>query len=474
MTNVPQPTFGPNGFIAPLESAILAGILADLNAAFGGNLNLAQTTPQGQLAVSQAAVIGYGNDLFLAIMNNVDPAFASGRMQDAIARIYFLERQPARPTTVQATCSGLTGTFIGTGALALAVDGNIYAATASGTIPVGGSITLPFACATPGPVACPVGSLNSIYRTVPGWDSITNPTEGVVGQDVESRADFEARRAASVALNAAGVLPAIRASVLNVAGVLDAYVTENNTGAPATIGGVTIAAHSLYVAVAGGAPADVAKAIWRKKNPGCGYTGNTTVTVVDDNSGYALPYPSYAVTFQTAAGLPVIFAISIATGPLVPSDAVTQVRNAVLAAFNGTDGGARARIGSTIFASRFYQGIAALGSWAQIIALKIGDWFAPGSAYFTGSIAGTTLTVTVASSGTIAIGQTVNGAGVLPGTKITALGTGGGGTGTYTVGRSQTVGSGSMAGFVAALDDFTVNIDRVPTLDAADITVTFI
>lgn len=473
MTNVPQPTFGPNGFIAPLESAILAGILADFNAAFGGNLNLAQTTPQGQLAVSMAAVLGFGNDLFLQIMNDVDPAYASGRMQDAIARIYFLERQPARPTTVQATCIGLTGTFIGTGALALAVDGNTYAATASGTIPASGTITLPFACTTPGPIVCPVGTLNSIYRTIPGWDSINNPTEGVVGQDVESRADFEARRAASVALNAAGVLPAIRAAVLNVPGVLDAYVTENNTGAPATIGGVSIAAHSLYVAVVGGAQADVAKAIWRKKNPGCGYTGNTTVTVVDDNSGYALPYPSYAVTYEVPSSMPVVFAISVAAGPLVPADGATQIRNAVLAAFNGTDGGARARIGSTIFASRFYPGIAALGSWAQIISILVGSPI-PGSAVFTASIAGTTLTVTVVSSGTLAIGQTVSGTGVLPGSVITALGTGAGGTGTYTLARSQTVGSEAMRTALPSLNDFTTRIDYVPTLDAADIAVTFV
>lgn len=473
MTNVPQPTFGPNGFIAPLESAILAGVLADFNAAFGGNLNLAQTTPQGQLAVSQAAVIGNGNDLFLAIMNNVDPAFASGRMQDAIARIYFLERQPARPTTVQATCTGLAGTSIATGALALATDGNIYACTGGGAIPIGGTVTLSFACQTAGPIVCPVGSLNSIYRTVPGWDSISNPTEGVVGQDVESRADFEARRAASVAINAAGVLPAIRASVLNVAGVLDAYVTENDTGSPVTTGGVTIAAHSLYVAAVGGTNDDVAEAIWRKKNPGCGYTGNTTVTVVDDNSGYSIPYPSYDVTFQRPGSRPVVFAISLAAGPLVPSDAVTQIRNAVLAAFNGTDGGARARIGATIFASRFYQGIAALGSWAQIISLAIGSLASP-AAVVTGSIAATTLTVTAVTSGTLAIGQTIQGGGILAGTKITARGTGTGGTGTYTVDIAQTVASSTIFAVLPALNDFTPPINQVPTLDAADITVTFV
>jgi hypothetical protein len=70
-------------------------------------------------------------------------------------------------------------------------------------------------------------------------------------------------------------------------------------------------------------------------------------------------------------------------------------------------------------------------------------WFisAPSSAIFTGSISGTTLTVTVMQSGTIAVGQAIFGQGMAQNTVITALGTGTGGVGTYTVSDSQTVTS---------------------------------
>lgn len=463
MTNVPQPTLGPTGYQAPLESAILAGILSDLDAAFGGNLNLDQSTPQGQWAVSMAAVLGYANDLYLQYTNGVDPAFASGRMQDAIARIYFLERSPAIATVVTAVCTGLTGTTIPTGSLALASDGNVYASQYAGVIDAGGTVTLPFICTTTGPIACPIAGLNAIYRTVPGWDSVTNPAAGVVGQDVETRADFEARRIASVALNAVGVLPAIRAAVLNVPGVIDAYATENNTGSPVTIGGRTLAAHSLYVCVAGGVPADVAQAIWRKKNPGCAYTGNTTVTVVD-NSGYVLPYPSYDVTFETADPVRIFIGVNILSSTGVPADAVAQIENALLAAFSDAAG----HIGATIFASHFYTSVAALGGWAQIVSIQVGGFGFP-NVVFTGSISGTTLTVTAVTSGTLAIGQTIGGAAFA--TKITALGTGTGGTGTYVVSVSQTLGSGPLLAVAPTLNDFTVLINHIPTLDRHDITV---
>lgn len=67
-------------------------------------------------------------------------------------------------------------------------------------------------------------------------------------------------------------------------------------------------------------------------------------------------------------------------------------------------------------------------------------------ASYTASIASlnsisSTMTVTAVSSGTLAVGQYINGSGVTPGTYITALGTGAGSTGTYIVAFSQTVGS---------------------------------
>jgi hypothetical protein len=70
-------------------------------------------------------------------------------------------------------------------------------------------------------------------------------------------------------------------------------------------------------------------------------------------------------------------------------------------------------------------------------------WFIsnPSSAIFTGSISSTTLTVTSVLSGTIAVGQAIFGQGMAQNTVITALGTGSGGVGTYTVSDSQTVTS---------------------------------
>ena len=74
----------------------------------------------------------------------------------------------------------------------------------------------------------------------------------------------------------------------------------------------------------------------------------------------------------------------------------------------------------------------------------------PSSASFVGSISGTVLTVTLMKSGTIAAGQQILGVGVAAGTIITALGTGTGGVGTYTLNQSNTIASEQFNAVTAA------------------------
>lgn len=472
-TNVPTVTFSATGFVAPDEADILAGVQADLNAAFGGDLNPSLETPQGQIASSEAAIIGNAYDAFAFLTTQSDPAFATGRYQDAIGRIYFINRLPALPTIVQLACAGLTGTPIAAGALALAQDGNTYVCTTGGTIPVGGTITLPFSCTVTGPIAAPAGSVNAIYQAIPGWDTVTNVADGVLGQNVESPAAFEARRQQSVAGNSVGSLPSVLGAVLSVTGVLDAYVTENSTAAPVVIGGVSVAARSLYVAAVGGTDADVAAAIWSKKAPGCGYTGTTTVVVTDTQSGYSPPYPTYNVSFTRPTSLSIIFAVNILNNTQIPSTAAALIQAAIVNAFGGGDGGIRARIGSTIFATRFVAPVAALGAWALVASITVGSKNTA-AAVVTGSIAGAVMTVTGVTSGTLAVGQTIIGTGVADGTRIASLGTGVGGTGTYNLNVSQTIGSETLTGIIAGSSQVAVNINQVPTIAAANIVVNIV
>jgi len=470
-TNVPFPSFGPNGFVAPTEAAILAGVQADWQQAFAsqGTLNFttaggSQTnpTPQGQLTTSETAVIGDNFAMFLWFCNQVDPAFNSGRMQDAIGRIYFISRIAGEPTVQPVLCSGLQGVQIPIGLLATDQAGNQWLSQGEGTIPSGGSVTLNFACAVNGPTTGPVSFTS--FQSVFGLDSLTPTGDAVLGSLVESPSQFEARRSQSTGKNSQGPINSIYANVAAVPGVIDLYCFANDSNSPQTIGGVTLNAHATYVCVLGGSSAAVALAAWQGKMPGAPWytSGNTSVIVTDPNPLYAPPAPTYTVMFETAQVVAFVAVVVLKNNAGIPSNALQLVQNAIIAAFAGLDGGTRAKIGSTVFASRYYPGIMALGSWAQIVDIQLG--LNGADAQFTGSIAGTTLTVS-GVTGTIAAGQLLQDAsGVIAnGTTIVS------GSGTsWTVSISQTVSSELMTG-TTLVNDVTVDINQSPGISAANI-----
>ncbi|MGN6314634.1 MAG: baseplate J/gp47 family protein, partial [Rhodanobacteraceae bacterium] len=259
------------------------------------------------------------------------------------------------------------------GAIAQDTAGNQYQLLSAVTIASSGSVVGQFQCLTTGPIACPIGALTTIYKAISGWESVTNATAGVPGVDEESRADFELRRQNSVGVNALNSIQSVLAAVLAAPNVIDAYVTDNSTNATVNTGPTNypIIGNSIYVAVAGGAAADVAQAIWSKKSLGCAYNGSTTYTYTDSSTG-VLPYPTYTVKWVTPTSVPVYFAVDIVNNASVPANITQLVQDAILAAFNGQDGGSRARIGSTLYAGRYFAGIAAIGNGVELLSIGIG------------------------------------------------------------------------------------------------------
>jgi len=82
---------------------------------------------------------------------------------------------------------------------------------------------------------------------------------------------------------------------------------------------------------------------------------------------------------------------------------------------------------------------------------------AKAGASVTGSISGTTLTVSaVASGGVISVGDTVSHASILQTATITGLGTGSGGTGTYTLSYT-----GSTASFTGSISGTTLTVTAI-------------
>ncbi|WP_050747576.1 hypothetical protein [Sodalis glossinidius] len=140
-TAVPAVTFSKTGLLVPDEVDILNGRLSDFSTALGGAMSTSLTTPQGQLASWPAVRQRLSPPETTSCWRwlTINPDFASGRFQDAIGRLYFIDRLGATGTTVTAICTGLAGTQLPVGSVAQDTRGYQYVAVNAATLPASGS-----------------------------------------------------------------------------------------------------------------------------------------------------------------------------------------------------------------------------------------------------------------------------------------------------------------------------------------------
>lgn len=361
-TAVPSMTFSTEGITAPDLIDVLNGSLTDAQTAYGTDASIELTTPQGQYAMVETAIVGDKNDQLLAFANMVNPDYSSGRFQDAIGQIYFIDRNAATGTTVTATCTGLVDTVIPSGSYARDNSGYIYYSTADATIGSDGTASVVFTNSSTGLIECAAGTLTTIYQAVDGWSGITNAAAGVLGSEEESRNNFEWRRRQMVTANSKNTMEAVYGSLLGVSDVTDVYAFSNNTKTALAKGStaVNIPVGAAYIAVYGGEEEDIANVIYGKLNPGCSTecstSGEVSYTITDDTN-YTSNYPEYTYYWTVPTVIPVYVKVTLESNDYLPQDLTASVQSIILEAFNGEDGGSRARIGSTIYAGRYYGGV---------------------------------------------------------------------------------------------------------------------
>lgn len=147
---------------------------------------------------------------------------------------------------------------------------------------------------------------------------------------------------------------------------------------------------------------------------------------------------------------------TVASGGTLQTSGSVVAKTAAVSAIEVLDGGV---YGGAITITVPGGATAAVNVWGIVASFSIGangsgyvvgDTFevsggtTTGKATFTGSISGNVLTVTAVSSGTITNRSVLVGDNIVIGTRIIALGTGAGGTGTYIVDTSQVAASATI------------------------------
>lgn len=324
------------GTVLPDTTDLLTTVENEYRTVFGATLNTDPATPQGRLIASEVTA----RDTFLRNMaglaNQINPNIAEGVFLDAIWSLTGGQRIAQTRTVVTAVAvAGVAGTLIPAGSQASTPAGDIFSTLGDVTLDGTGNGVVNFAADQYGPVPCDAGTLNTPVSGVLGWESVTNPDEGVLGKDEESDVASRLRRLQTLALQGVALPEAIISGVMDVDGVRSLSFRENVTSAPQVIDGVNLVAHSIYVCVDGGSDLDVATAILAKKSLGADYNGAVTVPVTEPASGQI-----YDVTFDRPTLVPIKAKATVRVFNTV-ADPATTVRNAMLTYAAGEIAGER-------------------------------------------------------------------------------------------------------------------------------------
>jgi hypothetical protein len=109
---------------------------------------------------------------------------------------------------------------------------------------------------------------------------------------------------------------------------------------------------------------------------------SSTLVVVSDTAFFS-PAPTYDVQYTTPVQVPVYVAVTLVNSATLPPNTTSLVQSAVSDAFLGLDGGLKARIGATVFGSRYYSPILAAIPGAQIVNIQVGASPAPTAQSYT-------------------------------------------------------------------------------------------
>lgn len=299
------------GVIVPDMSQTLSEVAAEFRAVFGQSLSVDPSTPQGMLITRIAEMRDSVARNNCDVANQINPNVAGGVFLDALVGLHFGQRRAASRSTVTATVTGTNGTIIPKGSVAKTTIGarfeTMYAVTISG------STSVQMQAIETGPVGADAGTLTKIETAISGWSTVTNPLAATLGGDVESDAQLRSRRLDMLGTQSTSTIAAIRSRLsAQVGGLISHAVVDNPTLSAKTIKGVSIAAKSIAVFTAGGASADIARAIYNTTPAGVPTVGATTVNVADTVvSGYSTP-----IKYTDAAAVPVLVKVTVDTSPL--------------------------------------------------------------------------------------------------------------------------------------------------------------
>lgn len=276
----------PEGFVAKTIEEIKGELEADQLETLDPTLVLSPDQPFGQINAAHSKKLAELWEIAQVCYNAFDRDAAEDRLLDNVGGMTGTPRAKARKSLVACTVNlgaafsqpagALMANVLGQPTIQFVNRDAIVSTTA-------GDYTAYFECIVTGPVAVNAGTLTQKTNSVTGWNSITNPTDAIPGALVEEDPDYRQRQVDELTAPGASTTDAIRTDLLELSGVLQAFVFENVTLVTNSDGlhGKAIECVVYDGPVPAASDTAIAQAIWNSKPSGAETQGTSSALAID-------------------------------------------------------------------------------------------------------------------------------------------------------------------------------------------------
>lgn len=292
--------------------------------------NLDPSTPDGLKLAHDAEVFSALDETLQQAYNSKDPNKASGVDLDVIASLTGTSRSEGTASTVTGfVLSGVASplTTVPAGTIFESVTtGSRWTLDQQWTLDSSGQAVVDITCTEIGPIEADAGTITRIITTVPGLTSCNNPSPATPGTGIESDSSLRVKRATAVGRPGNNQIDSMLGELYAVDGTRRVKVYENDTNTTDSNG---LPPHSIAPIIDGGTDADVAMAIYTKKNPGVAlYQAGTPVSV--DVASPIYPDNVKTIKFSRPKYVDMVIAVTIKNDGSLPSNTEDLIRDAFI------------------------------------------------------------------------------------------------------------------------------------------------
>lgn len=266
-----------NGVKIESFNDLFNAIATEYKAIYGEDINIDQDTSDGQKLSIFVKAYRDLQELGVDLYNSFDPDTAIGNQLNKLIKLCGISRTPATKSSVQIEITTSRNVTLPSDYTVKDTLGQFWVIATSQTLPIG-TTSVTFLAQDYGKIEAQANTITEFETIVLGVDSITNPSSAIAGRDEETDYDLKIRRKKSVALPSSNTVEGLNAKLLNVNGVIDAIVYENDEDTFDS--DLQLNAHSIWCVVDGGENQDIINTIALDKMAGTGTKGAQTGTYI--------------------------------------------------------------------------------------------------------------------------------------------------------------------------------------------------